>query len=232
MVIGRSYESGRSAPGLRGPSPHTYNEIAARIVNRDAQRARGGRRPPELCPRRVGSAGGDKPTSDSHARAALSRPKAALDRLELYERPVRIERARIVCAAWLLGKGYGQHGRRPRAARARPIQPRTRGGRCACFDFPCEGCTPSQRRALPYRSATQAGPTTGAGELLLIANFGTLRHVRWSFVIETVTPPASDALSGRSGPRIADRSWTGDLAMGSSWLQTTSGGLAAPVAWM
>jgi Domain of unknown function (DUF4157) len=31
----------------------------------------------------------------------LSRAKARLDRLELYERPVRIDRVRVVCARWL-----------------------------------------------------------------------------------------------------------------------------------
>ncbi len=37
----------------------------------------------------------------AHARAALSRAKARLDPLALYERPVRIERVRIVTAGWL-----------------------------------------------------------------------------------------------------------------------------------
>ena len=34
-------------------------------------------------------------------RDALLRAKSRLDRLALYERPVRIERVRIVCASWV-----------------------------------------------------------------------------------------------------------------------------------
>ena len=35
------------------------------------------------------------------ARATLTRAKARLDPLALYERPVRIDRVRILCAGWL-----------------------------------------------------------------------------------------------------------------------------------
>jgi hypothetical protein len=38
----------------------------------------------------------------SHADA-LARAKARLDRLDLYARPVRIDRVRIVCVPWLFG---------------------------------------------------------------------------------------------------------------------------------
>ena len=34
-------------------------------------------------------------------RAALSRAKARLDRLALYGRPVRLDRVRVLCPAWL-----------------------------------------------------------------------------------------------------------------------------------
>ena len=37
----------------------------------------------------------------SEARAALTRAKARLDQLALYERPVRLDDVRVVCAAWL-----------------------------------------------------------------------------------------------------------------------------------
>jgi hypothetical protein len=37
----------------------------------------------------------------AQARAVLARAKARLDRLALYERPVRIEHVRIVAAGWL-----------------------------------------------------------------------------------------------------------------------------------
>jgi hypothetical protein len=37
----------------------------------------------------------------SEARAALARAKARLDPLALYERPVRIDRVRILCAGWV-----------------------------------------------------------------------------------------------------------------------------------
>jgi hypothetical protein len=37
----------------------------------------------------------------SEARAALARAKARLDLLALYERPVRIDRVRILCAGWV-----------------------------------------------------------------------------------------------------------------------------------
>jgi hypothetical protein len=39
--------------------------------------------------------------SCSQSRAALARAKATLDPLALYEQPVKIERARILCAGWL-----------------------------------------------------------------------------------------------------------------------------------
>jgi hypothetical protein len=38
---------------------------------------------------------------NGEARAALARAKARLDPLALYERPVRIDRVRIVCAGWV-----------------------------------------------------------------------------------------------------------------------------------
>jgi hypothetical protein len=37
----------------------------------------------------------------AEVQAALARAKARLDRLGLYERPVQIDRVRIVCASWL-----------------------------------------------------------------------------------------------------------------------------------
>jgi hypothetical protein len=37
----------------------------------------------------------------SEARGALARAKARLDPLALYERPVRIDRVRILCASWV-----------------------------------------------------------------------------------------------------------------------------------
>lgn len=37
----------------------------------------------------------------SEAHGALTRAKARLDSLALYERPVRIDRVRVLCAGWL-----------------------------------------------------------------------------------------------------------------------------------
>lgn len=39
--------------------------------------------------------------SPSESRATLARAKVRLDRLALYERPVRIDRVRVFCLSWL-----------------------------------------------------------------------------------------------------------------------------------
>ena len=47
------------------------------------------------------SASGNASEQSPAAHATLARAKARLDALALYERPVRIDRVRVVCAGWL-----------------------------------------------------------------------------------------------------------------------------------